>query len=88
MRTLVPLASIQANSKKLLTDVFVKGDKYVRTGDLLTLDRQGYYRFVDRIGDTFRYESTADIMAVVWRARTLTPAGVGCGQPVLAPGSG
>ena len=35
--------------------MFVKGDKYFRTGDLISRDAQGYFRFVDRIGDTFRY---------------------------------
>jgi acyl-CoA synthetase (AMP-forming)/AMP-acid ligase II len=26
-------------------------------GDLLTMDRRGWVRFVDRIGDTFRWKS-------------------------------
>ena len=59
----------QANSKKMLTDVFVKGDKYVRTGDLLVLDSNGYFRFVDRIGDTFRYVGDfISVPAIVLRA--------------------
>lgn len=42
--------------KKILPDVFVKGDSWFRTGDLMRLDDQGYFHFVDRIGDTFRWK--------------------------------
>jgi len=42
--------------KKILTDVFVKGDKWFRTGDLLRRDAMGYIYFVDRIGDTYRWK--------------------------------
>jgi acyl-CoA synthetase (AMP-forming)/AMP-acid ligase II len=38
----------KATDKKLLRDVFVKGDCWVRTGDLLKRDRNGVIRFVDR----------------------------------------
>ena len=34
----------------------MKGDRYVRTGDLLRRDRASYYYFVDRVGDTFRWK--------------------------------
>ena len=44
----------QGTQKKVLTNVFKKGDKWFRTGDLLKRDEYGYYYFVDRIGDTFR----------------------------------
>ena len=44
----------QGTQKKVLTDVFKKGDKWFRTGDLLRRDEYGFYYFVDRIGDTFR----------------------------------
>jgi fatty-acyl-CoA synthase len=43
--------------KKILRDVFEKGDAWFRTGDLLKRDREGYIYFVDRIGDTFRWKS-------------------------------
>lgn len=43
--------------KKILRDVFVKGDAWFRTGDLMRRDREGYFYFVDRIGDTFRWKS-------------------------------
>jgi fatty-acyl-CoA synthase len=42
--------------KKILRDVFEKGDVYFRTGDLLKKDAEGYYYFIDRIGDTFRWK--------------------------------
>ncbi|HUJ03185.1 MAG TPA: long-chain-acyl-CoA synthetase [Rhizomicrobium sp.] len=42
--------------KKILRDVFKKGDAWFRTGDLMKRDAQGYFYFVDRIGDTFRWK--------------------------------
>jgi fatty-acyl-CoA synthase len=42
--------------KKILRDVFVKGDAWFRTGDLLKQDEIGYFYFIDRIGDTFRWK--------------------------------
>ncbi len=46
----------KATEKKILRDVFERGDSYFRTGDLLRTDTEGYYYFVDRIGDTFRWK--------------------------------
>ncbi|MEM1050621.1 MAG: long-chain-acyl-CoA synthetase [Pseudomonadota bacterium] len=46
----------KATEKKILTDVFEKGDKWFRTGDLVRRDADGYVYFVDRIGDTFRWK--------------------------------
>lgn len=42
--------------KKILRGVFVPGDAWVRSGDLMRQDRRGFYYFVDRIGDTFRWK--------------------------------
>jgi fatty-acyl-CoA synthase len=42
--------------KKILRDVLAKGDAWFRTGDLMMLDESGYFHFVDRIGDTFRWK--------------------------------
>jgi fatty-acyl-CoA synthase len=40
----------------MLHDVFEKGDSWFRTGDLMKRDELGYFYFVDRIGDTFRWK--------------------------------
>jgi len=45
-----------ATNKKILVDVFTKGDQFFRSGDLLSKDELGYVYFVDRIGDTFRWK--------------------------------
>lgn len=42
--------------KKILRNVFEKGDAWFRTGDLMKRDEHGYFYFVDRIGDTFRWK--------------------------------
>lgn len=46
----------EATRKKILENVFEKGDRWFRTGDLMRKDAQGYVYFVDRIGDTFRWK--------------------------------
>lgn len=45
-----------ATEKKLYRDVFRKGDAWFRTGDLMKKDAKGYFFFIDRIGDTFRWK--------------------------------
>jgi fatty-acyl-CoA synthase len=54
---------------KLLHDVFEKGDAWFRTGDLMRRDEDGYFYFVDRVGDTFRWKgenvSTTEIEAAI-----------------------
>jgi len=42
--------------KKILRDVLAQGDAWFRTGDLMRLDESGYFHFVDRVGDTFRWK--------------------------------
>jgi len=55
--------------KKILRDVFAEGDAWFRTGDLMRLDEQGYFYFVDRLGDTFRWKgenvATSEVNAAV-----------------------
>jgi fatty-acyl-CoA synthase len=52
----VGYADKAATEKKVLHDVFQKGDAWFRTGDLMRIDSDGYIYFVDRIGDTFRWK--------------------------------
>jgi fatty-acyl-CoA synthase len=46
----------QASDKRILYSVFEPGDVWVRTGDLMRKDEKGFFYFVDRIGDTFRWK--------------------------------
>ena len=46
----------EASERKILRNVFELGDAWIRTGDLMRKDEQGYFYFVDRIGDTFRWK--------------------------------
>jgi fatty-acyl-CoA synthase len=49
-------ADKSATEKKVLTDVFARGDRFFRTGDLMRQDSDGYIYFIDRVGDTFRWK--------------------------------
>ncbi len=58
-----------ATEKKILRDAFEPGDAYFRSGDLLRLDSEGFFYFVDRIGDTFRWKgenvATSEVAEVI-----------------------
>jgi len=49
--------SEEATEKKILRDVFSPGDAWYRSGDLLRQDAAGYFYFIDRIGDSYRWKS-------------------------------
>jgi fatty-acyl-CoA synthase len=58
-----------ASERKLLRDVFEKGDLWFRSGDLMRKDAAGFFYFVDRIGDTFRWKgenvSTTEVASIM-----------------------
>lgn len=60
---------VDASGRKILRNVFVDGDQWFRTGDLMRRDAEGFYYFVDRMGDTFRWKgenvSTTEVANVV-----------------------
>ncbi|HWP26033.1 MAG TPA: long-chain-acyl-CoA synthetase [Xanthobacteraceae bacterium] len=62
-------ASADESEQKILRNVFKPGDAWFRTGDLMRQDERGYFYFVDRIGDTFRWKgenvSTSEVAAVI-----------------------
>ncbi len=62
-------ADAAQSGKKLLRDVFREGDLWYRTGDLMRRDEAGYYYFVDRLGDAFRWKgenvSASEVAAVI-----------------------
>jgi fatty-acyl-CoA synthase len=55
--------------KKVLRDVFEAGDTWIRTGDLMRRDSEGFHTFVERVGDTFRWKgenvSTGEVAEVL-----------------------
>mmetsp|Transcript_29190 Transcript_29190/g.46935 ORF Transcript_29190/g.46935 Transcript_29190/m.46935 type:complete len:633 (+) Transcript_29190:151-2049(+) len=59
----------KASAKKIVRDVFVRGDAYFRAGDLMRQTKDGHIYFVDRIGDTFRWKgenvSTGEVSQVI-----------------------
>ena len=69
-----------ATERKVLRDVVAKGDAWFRTGDLMRQDAEGYFYFVDRIGDTFRWKgenvSTGEVEASLARAPGVEQANV------------
>jgi fatty-acyl-CoA synthase len=69
-----------ATEKKILRNAFEEGDAYFRSGDLLRLDAEGFFYFVDRIGDTFRWKgenvATSEVAEVVSGAAGIEEANV------------
>jgi fatty-acyl-CoA synthase len=77
-----------ASERKILHDVFALGDIWYRSGDLMRKDGAGFFYFVDRIGDTFRWKgenvSTTEIEEIVSAAPGVNDAVV---YGVAVPGA-
>ncbi|HEY2709366.1 MAG TPA: long-chain-acyl-CoA synthetase [Caulobacteraceae bacterium] len=77
-----------ASQTKLLRDVFQPGDAWVRTGDLMYTDDKGFWYFVDRVGDTFRWKgenvATAEVTAAIRAIQGVTNT---CVYGVEIPGA-
>ncbi len=79
-------SSSQETEQKILRDVFARGDAWYRTGDLMRRDAGGFFYFIDRIGDTFRWKgenvATAEVAAAVTAFPGILEANVyGVGVP-------
>ena len=74
------------SDRKIIRDVFEQGDAWYRTGDLMRQDAGGFFYFVDRIGDTFRWKgenvSAGEVTAALVAFPGVTDATV-YGVPVL-----
>ncbi|XP_077988606.1 long-chain fatty acid transport protein 6-like [Glandiceps talaboti] len=60
--------------KKIIRNVLQDGDQYVNSGDLLMLDRNYHLYFVDRLGDTFRWQGENVSTSEVAQVLTLFPS--------------
>jgi fatty-acyl-CoA synthase len=66
-------SSAAETERKILRNVFEDGDAWYRTGDLMCMDAGGFYYFVDRIGDTFRWKGENVATSEVAAALTAFP---------------
>jgi fatty-acyl-CoA synthase len=66
-------ADAEASARKVLRNVFKDGDSWYRTGDLMRRDERGFYYFVDRVGETYRWKgenvSTAEVLSALTASR-------------------
>jgi len=66
-------ADQEASNRKVLRNVFKAGDSWYRTGDLMRRDERGFYYFVDRVGETYRWKgenvSTAEVLTALTASR-------------------
>jgi len=66
-------ADAEASARKVLRNVFKEGDLWYRTGDLMRRDERGFFYFVDRVGETYRWKgenvSTAEVLSALAASR-------------------
>ena len=65
--------SAEETERKVLRNVFEDGDAWYRTGDLMRMDGAGFYYFVDRVGDTYRWKGENVATSEVAAALTAFP---------------
>jgi fatty-acyl-CoA synthase len=62
-------ADPKESERKIVRDVFERGDAWYRTGDLMRCDASGFFYFVGRSGDTFRWKgenvATSEVTAAI-----------------------
>jgi fatty-acyl-CoA synthase len=81
-------ADPEASARKVLRNVFKEGDSWYRTGDLMRRDEAGFYYFVDRVGETYRWKGENVSTAEVLTALTAAPGVVdGVVYGVTVPGA-
>ncbi|ACK85832.1 long-chain-acyl-CoA synthetase [Methylorubrum extorquens] len=72
--------SAAESARKVLRDVIEPNDAWMRTGDLMRRDAQGFFTFVDRIGDTFRWKgenvATTEVAEALHRVAGVREANV------------
>ena len=72
--------SASETERKILRNVFEDGDAWYRTGDLMRMEAGGFFYFIDRIGDTFRWKgenvATSEVAAVLTAFPGITEASV------------
>ncbi len=81
-------ADAAASARKVLRDVFKEGDAWYRTGDLMRRDERGFFYFVDRVGETYRWKGENVSTAEVLSALTAVPGVLeGVAYGVAVPGA-
>merc|ERR1719477_534993 len=77
----------EATKKKVVSDVFSRGDTAFISGDMLIQDEEGNFYFQDRTGDTFRWKgenvSTNEVEGVISKSLELNDV---CVYGVEIPG--
>ncbi len=73
-------ADAEASARKIERNVLAAGDAWYRTGDVMRRDARGFYYFVDRVGDTFRWKgenvSASEVAAVIVSCRGVADTAV------------
>jgi fatty-acyl-CoA synthase len=59
----------KSSERKIIRSALKPGDAWFRTGDLMRKDHRGFFYFVDRVGDTFRWKgeniSTSEVAETI-----------------------